>query len=470
MNDTFHVGDTATHGMYGQGTVTDVTSQHEGGEVVVVDFGHPVGVKKLLTAYAPVSLDESVPPQLLTYDDDNIRQEVAAEVKKALIRRRVRTALDEQAEAEGEPFDAGTLREVLARPADPPARAEGLIPWNASTLVVAQRKTGKTTFILNWARSLLTGDDFLGRFPTEPIGGNIALLNYEVSAATVAAWARDHDIDPDRVLLVNLRGRRNPLSHPDDRARLAELLRGHDVEAVAVDPFGRAFDGKSQNDAGEVTAWLVALDTFVRTEVGASDLLLAAHAGWNGERSRGSTALEDWADVVITLTRDAEDDSQRFLRAIGRDVDVDEDRLDFDAGTRHLTLSGVGSRKKVRDERGLSELAVLVVRSARETPGLSYAACERAIRDMDDNPGFRNGDVAKAARLASENGQLLIGKGLRGVSLTAIDPTNAHLSHLSPTSPGDCTPTSPTSPYRGEVEVGEVSQGQLSQGQEGEAS
>ena len=54
-----------------------------------------------------------------------------------------------------EPFDAGTLAEILARPPEPLARIEGLLPWEAGMLLIAQRKTGKTTFLLNLARSLL---------------------------------------------------------------------------------------------------------------------------------------------------------------------------------------------------------------------------------------------------------------------------------------------------------------------------
>src|SRR5687768_13005377 len=65
---------------------------------------------------------------------------------------------------------------------------------------------------------------------------------------------------------------------------------------------------QSQNDPGEVGAWLIGLDQFTRTEVGALDLVLATHAGWNGERTRGSSALEDWADSIITMTRDDSED------------------------------------------------------------------------------------------------------------------------------------------------------------------
>lgn len=459
--DTYYAtGSTVQHAVYGTGTV--VTSEPStAGQPGTTEISFPDQPKpiKFITMYAPITLpDGTKMPDLHSFNDDVTTSEVREELRKQTVRKIVRDAIRDAEQGESEPFDYGLLGDVLERPTDPPARIQGLIPWNASTLLVAQRKTGKTTFILNWCHALLTGEDFLGRFPTEPINGRVALLNYEVSAATVARWAHENGIEDDGLLLVNLRGRRNPLSHPEDRGRLAELLRGHNVQAVAVDPFGRAFNGKSQNDAGEVTAWLVALDTFVRSDVGATDLMLATHAGWNGERSRGSTALEDWGDVIITLTSDGEDDGHRYIKAIGRDVDVDEDRLNYDPTTRRLSLSGDGSRKKSKDQRKLTELAVLVVRSARETPGLSYAAAERAIKGMDDNPGFRNGDVAKAAKIASDAGQLVIGHGPRGgASLTAVD-----LSHLSPTSPGDTPSTSPTSPYRGEVVVEDSSTPKLS--------
>lgn len=353
-----------------------------------------------------------------------------------------------------EPFDAGTLSEVLARPAEPPMRVDGLIPSDAGALLVAQRKTGKTTAELNYARCLLTGEPFLSTFDVRPVAGSVALLNYEVSAAQIARWAHEHHVPADRLLLVTLRGRRNPLADPEDRAELATLLRSHDTEAVIVDPFGRAYTGTSQNDSGEVGAWLVDLDRFVRAEVGATDLLLSAHAGWNGERTRGSSALEDWADVVITMTRDEDEDGDRYLRAIGRDVDLDEDRLTFDPHTRTLALTGHGSRKTARTTRKVEELTEFVIRAARSDPGISYARAEAAIREMPDNPGFRKGDVAKAARAAQVAGDLHIGSAARGAAaLFALDTPTSPTSPDLP--PGPLT-TSPTSPYRGEVGGGQV--------------
>ena len=94
--------------------------------------------------------------------------------------------------------------------------------------------------------------------------------------------------------------------------------------------------------------------------------MLTAHAGWNGERTRGSTALEDWADSIVTLTRDHGEDGQgardRYLRAIGRDVDIDEDRLSYDPDTRTLSLAGAGSRSIARASRRTDVLRDAILR------------------------------------------------------------------------------------------------------------
>lgn len=339
---------------------------------------------------------------------------VASELGKLRIRTEARRLFDAENQPAAPPFDAGTLAEILARPPLPQARIEGLMPWDANTLIVAMRKTGKTTLVLNMIRSLLTGEDFLGQFPVRPIDGSIAMLNYEVNAAALARWADEVGIDRDRLYLVNLRGRRNPLTNPDDRAKLTEDLRRRGAESLMVDPFGRAFTGSNQNDPGEVGDFLADLDVFARGEAGAKDLILTTHAGWAGERSRGSSGLEDWPDAILTMTRDPENENVRYLKAMGRDVDLDEDELLYEPFTRSLRLAGTGSRKKGKDDRKIASLAVLVLRAAEEHPGIGASEMITKIRAMDDAPAFHDGDVSKAARLAAAQGQLRIVSGGQG--------------------------------------------------------
>ncbi|MBZ2195976.1 AAA family ATPase [Occultella gossypii] len=321
--------------------------------------------------------------------EDTFARKVAAEADLIRIREAARELVHRERAGPLPPFDSGTLAELLARPPAPPYRVESLIPADGSVLLTAQRKTGKTTFALNLARSLITGDDFLDRFETRAIDGNVAVLNFEVSGHSFARWAAEVGIPDERMFIVNLRGRRNPFTAPEDRAELARVLRDHDVESLIVDPFGRAYSGVQQNDAGEVGGWLTALDEFTRAEVGATDLVLAAHAGWDGERTRGSSALEDWADAIITLTRSADpDDPLKYMRAVGRDVDVDEDALAFNPLTRELSLTGNGSRRSAKDQRVREQILAVL---AEHPDGLSGAGLEgegvpktkdaRAVRD-----------------------------------------------------------------------------------------
>ncbi len=344
-------------------------------------------------------------------------------------------------------FDAGTLAEVLSRPAEPPQRVDGLIPSEGGTLIVAQRKTGKTTLMLNLARALLTGEDFLGRFGVRALEGRVAFLNYEVSGAQLARWAYDVNLPGDDLYLVNVRGRRNPLAITDDRGRLAEQLRAQNVETLIIDPFGRAYSGKSQNDPGEVGAWLADLDRWARGEVGASDVILAAHAGWDAERTRGASALEDWADSVITLVRDKDDETIRYLRAFGRDVEVEEDRLTYDPATRALGLSGGGSRRAHSLQKRVEDLVPAVVEVVTASPGLSMRAIGKALTET--GRPHRNGEEAAAARIAVTAGRLRTEQGPRNALLHFPSDCSPPL----PTAPGGHLLTAPTAPIR----VGAVS-------------
>lgn len=184
----------------------------------------------------PAPLPDAVPAPT-----EDLAPAVAAELQRMQVREEARRQFELLRAPAPIPFDAGTLADHLRRPPPPAARVEGLIPWEASTAIIAQRKTGKTTFELNMAHSLLTGEPLLDSFEVRPVDGTVAILNFEVSGATLAGWAHDAGLPADRLFLVNLRGASNPFARPEEAARLAALLHSHEVESLIVDPFGRAF-------------------------------------------------------------------------------------------------------------------------------------------------------------------------------------------------------------------------------------
>jgi hypothetical protein len=397
-----------------------------------------------MTAAIPPQVDQvpiepEFPPDEPIGNADPFEQAVAREAFTVRVREEARRRVAAEAKP-GRPFDAALLADI----ADDPVRwrVEGLLARLGRLLVSSQRKLGKTTATLNLCRDLILGGDFLGRFRVNPVTGLVAFLNFEVARAQIARWAREAGIPGDRLLTVHLRGRSNPFADPDDSARLAELLREYAVEVMIVDPFGRAYTGRSQNDPGEVAAWLSELDRFAEA-AGCSELILTAHAGWDGERTRGATALEDWADAIAYLVRDKEDERVRYFRAFGRDVEVEEDRLNFDPTTRRLTLAGSGSRTVVRVQRRMQELVDGVIEAVTREPGATTNRLEALLRDA--GLGLQRGDAGRAARAAVEAGKIIRVPGPRGSLrhyLTGQD------SRPFPTTPTGNLAPFPTPPYR----------------------
>ena len=301
----------------------------------------------------------------------------------------------------GKRLDYGSLRDILARPPAEPYRIDRLIPWEANTLLVAQRKTGKTTMALNMARCLYTGEQFLETFPTQKITGNVALLNFEVSAAQIGRWADDVDV-PERFLIFNARGARNPLADAADRAWLAKSLRNYDVESVIVDPFRAGVHRNFAERFGRGVR-LAGCSGANPTGRGGRERHHPDRARrMERERSRGSSALEDWADSIITLTRN--EDGQTFFRAMGRDVDVDEDLMDYDPDDRWLTLTGSGSRKDVAGSDKAVTLADQIVSLVRSKPGMNGVAITTALRAK--RIPFQKGDQYKALNRLFADGVL----------------------------------------------------------------
>ena len=300
--------------------------------------------------------------------------------------------------------DVALLGEILRSPRTVKFRIDGLLPTGGRMLLSAQRKVGKTTTVGNVARALLTGDRLFGRFGVKALDKDerIVLLNYEVGREQIGEWLDDLGVDRDRVVVITMRGTRNLLATERGRDELVRVIREHNGQVLIVDPFGRAFSGRSQNDVAEVTPWLALLDE-VAERAGCSEVVLVAHTGWDGERTRGSTALEDWPDSIVRLTKDA--DGQRFLSAEGRDVDVPEDRLDYDPDTRRLTMTGSGGRVKQRHDALAEKVSAEVLAIVKMTPGIGAVDLQDKVQESVT--GVANGLTATVAKGLAKAGALV---------------------------------------------------------------
>lgn len=284
---------------------------------------------------------------------------LAAEVDKQRLRRDATRVLrdEEHARTWAAPIDVGSLKSWLTEPETQPRwRFEGILGVGHNLVAVAARKAGKTTLVDNLARSYVDGVPFLGRFEVTTTGRSVAIFNYELEAAQYRRWLRESGIAAtDRVFPLNLRGRPLPLANDRVAAWVADWLRERDVGLWIPDPWSRAYVGSvdNGNDEAQVGRFLATLDE-IKQAAGVDELVMPVHTPKGridpgAESAIGSQRLEAWPDVMVYLVRD---DKQRFLRAEGRDVDVDESPLLYDADTRTLTLDlNGGNREQVRDHR-----------------------------------------------------------------------------------------------------------------------
>lgn len=277
-------------------------------------------------------------------------------VQHEVLRMEVREEASQRYRAKQEPEDSEPLvrlaSEVLTAEPERAPRIERVLPWDGTLWLSAQRKTGKTTMLANLSYSLLTGEKFLGECAVVPLAPNerVAVLNFEVTAATLAEWFNRRSVPMDRVVQVDLRGRANPFHDAKKLRALGEQLRSLNVKSVLIDTFSHGFTGDSQNDATQVRAWIRQANQWVRAVVGATDLVVTDHAGWSDNaRASGSSAKEADADQIMHLTLSDPKDmkSVRHVTAFGRAAeDLKKGELVFDEGTKTLTYREINDEEK----------------------------------------------------------------------------------------------------------------------------
>jgi RecA-family ATPase len=217
----------------------------------------------------------------------------------------------------------------------------------------------------------------------------------------------------DRMFVFNVRGCENPLLTEAGRFDLAQKIKEQRGAVLIVDPFGRAFAGE-QNDASQVAPWLVNLDQVAEMS-GCSEMLLTAHAGWNGERARGSSALEDWPDAIVTMRKDSE--KNRWLKADGRDVDIEEMMLIWNETTR--TYSPSSATPVSARERAITMLADEIVKHVKAVPGMNMTELTASLKN--DGVTYQKGNLAPAREQAEMRKQIRTEPKGKGLALFPVD-------------------------------------------------
>jgi hypothetical protein len=323
---------------------------------------------------------------------------VEQEAERIRLRRDAQRLLNSEGAAEPTPFVS--LAELLAAPDEPVAyRIDGLLPVGGRVILSAQRKSGKTTAVVNLVRNLADGTQFLDRHHVARPAGKVVLLDFEMTKAQLRGWLRDSGIlAPERVEIRLLRGAASSFNicATEVRARWATELRALDCAVLVVDCLRPILDSIGLDENSEAGIFLVALDALL-AEAGIGELILVHHSGHNGERSRGDSRLRDWPDAEWKIVRErpereGEDpaiDCKRFFSAEGRDVAVFESELLFNPRTRHLSLQS-GNRNDAKQEAQSEKLMADIMTCLQEK-----GECNQSVIFAECKP--RNNQLGKAA-------------------------------------------------------------------------
>lgn len=363
--------------------------------------------------------DFSTDPELPGDGTDAVETEIRRRLDVLRIDREARRRLDDEARPPVTLPPVKSLAALLDEPDTPTQyRIEGLAPLEARVMLAAQFKAGKSTLVENLLRSLVDGDQFLGRFAVNTTADRVVLIDNELSEHTLRRWLREQNIEnTDAVHVVALRGQVGTFNLLDDRCRAgwAQRLRDLGCDYLALDCLRPVLDALGLDENRDAGRFLVAFDELLR-EAGIGDACLVQHMGHANERARGDSRLQDWPDAIWRLVRGSEEpDSMRYFTAYGRDVDLAEGQLDFDLATRRLTYYE-GSRKAAKSEANAHDtltkvIAILVEHTLGGGGGMNTVAIKAAVAER-----YRIGNrkVAMALELGESQELLSKRKGSRG--------------------------------------------------------
>ena len=317
------------------------------------------------------------------YDPDKWDESLNDAIYQGRVRRAAKQFLHDEENPPQELPEILDLEARMARPRVETAfRIEGWQPMGGRVLLAAQFKAGKTTGVANLVRPLVDGGQWLDTWDVEPVKGRVCILDFEMSENTAEDWLNDQGIrNQSKVDLVSLRGRIATFNILDPGVRMewASRLAQRETDYLIVDCLRPVLDAFGLDEHRDTGRFFGPLDALLN-EAGIGEACVVHHMGHGGERSRGDSRLRDWPDVEWRLMRENEHpDSDRYITAYGRDVDIPEHKLVFDKDARRLRAQ-VGTRLDLDADAALLDvLAVL----GRHGEAVSGRTIEAALKTTD---------------------------------------------------------------------------------------
>lgn len=211
-----------------------------------------------------------------------------------------------------------------------------LVERGQRAILCGQWKSGKTTTFGDALKTICDGGSFLGVFKREEDEQShcpVLYLNLEVPERTMFNYIYEtHKIkdDNDRLMIQNLLGYNVNILNDAYFEELQRTVNDNGVCVLFVDPLRQFYVG-DENDNSVAKEVTDRLDSLMTESDSLQNIFLSAHIGHaqQGEegtfaRPRGASKWSDWADVLMSLTRQGED---RFFAVRGRNGELSERRL-----------------------------------------------------------------------------------------------------------------------------------------------
>lgn len=293
--------------------------------------------------------------------------------------------------------------------------------WHGNVQINAQKKSGKTTLMLNALRSLVLNEPFLGRFAVNVASDcRVGFLNMELTKTQFNGWLREMDLPAEaqkRIVPYHARAY-GALDMSNDRA-VDWLIRWHRDEGIHIsffDPLSSFFNATRWGSGDPNDAYLRWWGVFERVVLDADlrGTWIGHHAGHSeeaGNRARGASAMMDKPDVNIAYRYDVGDggytdapsESKRFLSAFGRDVDVREFEIEYQVPTRYLYATGGGSRAASSVDRyALKAYDVMV--------GYTYEQAQQGNKEIAELNAGELSSKAGVAETSKQSGSFRQGR------------------------------------------------------------
>lgn len=195
---------------------------------------------------------------------------------------------------------------------------EGLIARNTRGLVIAKPKTGKSLLFLDLCLCLATGQRFLGARPC-PRLVRCGIISREDPAALVyqrlqqLAAGRDlnaYDLDLNIRVNTSAQSSDFKIDRPEHVQEMAKWLKAERIEFCVIDVF-HDLHTKQENSADDMSRVMRQFDELA--SLSGAQVCLIHHSSKDGG-ARGSSAILGWADYVVTLENDPEDEKVKVLK------------------------------------------------------------------------------------------------------------------------------------------------------------